>query len=174
MPHRAMNHTRHMLGITLIESVLSLLIIGGAFVAALNTISGARASQAVVAERRMGLVLAQDMMEEILALPYKENALLGLELGENTGDRSRFDDIDDYNGWTSTPPCDASGSPIAGTEAYTREVTVRYVQLNNPALTSSTDQGVKRIIVTVKRGSKQVAELRVFRTDAWQSPQESY
>lgn len=147
--------------------MLSLLIVGGAFVASLNTIASARASQAVAAQQRLGLVLAEDLMAEILSHPYKEGTTLGIELGENTGDRSNYDDIDDYQGWTSTPPTDVDGNEIAGAGDYTRSVSVQRVELWDPTAASLSDQGMLRIIVTVTRGGKAVAQLTTYRSDLY-------
>ena len=162
-------------GITLVETVLSLLILGGAFVAALNTIASARGAQAIVTQRQFGLVLAEDLMAEILSqAEYKEGLLFGPEVGEALSGRSAFDAVDDYAGWESAPPVDLNGDVISGAERNSRQVEVVYAQLNQPANDSLTDQGVMRITVTVKRGRKVVATLTSYRTDAWQSPQEVY
>jgi len=158
---------RRLAGISLIETVLSLLIVGGAFVASLNTIASARASQAIAAQQRLGLVLTEDLMEEILTHPYKESSILGLEVGENNNDRKDFDDIDDYHEWSSSPPTDIDGHDLVGAEAYTRSVTVQRVQLSSPTTTTSSDEGVLRIIVTVKYGSKEVAKLTAYRSDIY-------
>lgn len=170
------NDPRRRRGLTLLETVLSLLILGGAFVAALNTIASARASQSSAADRRLGLVLAEDLMAEILAQEdYREsNLVFGPESDERDGKRASFDDIDDYNGWKASPPVTSTGDSIAGTEAYTRAVTVGYVQSSNPAVSASGDQGLMQITVTVTRGSKTVAELVAFRSDLYESPAEGY
>lgn len=166
---------RPLAGITLVETVLSLLILGGAFVAALNTIASARGAQAIVTQRQLGLVLAEDLMAEILSQSeYKEGLLFGPEVGEAASGRDAFDAVDDFAGWVASPPVDSSGKLIAGAERYSREVEVIYVQLNNPTTQSLVDQGVMRITVTVKAGDKTVATLTSYRTDAWQSPEEVY
>lgn len=147
-----------------------MVILAGAFVASLNTISGARASQATVAQQRMGMVLAEDLMSEVLSKVYKEPgvSVLGLDADELLGvDRSNYDDIDDYDGWENSPPTDSSGVKIEGAEAYTRSVTVVFTQLGNPYQTSFTDQGMKKITVTVTRGGKQVAQLTSYRSDVY-------
>ncbi len=175
LTRQLLNPTRHNLaGITLIETVLSLLIIGGAFVASLNAISGARASQAIAAQQRLGLILAEDLMAEVLSQPYKEDTTLGIELGENTGDRSNYDDIDDYRGWTSTPPTDVDGGDILGAQGYTRSVQVDRVQFWSPTTTSVTDQGMLRIIVTVTRGGKEVAKITTYRSDIYDTSGAGY
>ena len=170
------SNTRRHAGITLVETVLSLLIISGAFVAALNSIASARAAQAVVSERQLGIILAEDLMAEILSKPnYKEGSGVGPEVDEMaTFNRSLFDDMDDYHAWASSPPVDAEGNTIAGAEAYTRSVSVNWANTTNPDLDALTDTGLVRITVTVKRGDKQVAELTAFRSDVWNAPGEDY
>ena len=169
---------RRLVGISLIETVLAMLIIGGAFVASLNTIASARASQAIAAQQRLGLVLAEDLMEEILTHRYREDpgvlGILGVELGENTGDRSNYDDIDDYNGWASSPPTDIDGNTIVGAEGYTRTVQVNYVTLMNPAMNAPSDEGMLRITVTVYYGSKEVAQLKAYRSNIYESTGTGY
>ena len=162
-------------GITLVETVLSVLILGGAFVAALNTIGSARGAQAVVTQRQYGLTLAEDLMAEILSHDtYQQGLLFGPEVDEALDDRDEFDAVDDFNGWTSSPPTDPSGVKIEGADDYTRSVKVSYVKLDDPSADSVTDKGVLRITVTVSYRSKEVAKLVAYRTDAWQAPQEVY
>lgn len=176
---QAMHNTvngRRAAGITLVETVLSLVILGGAFVAALNTIASARGAQAIVSQRQVGMALAEDLMAEILSKPlYKEGSSVGPEVDEMVAlNRSLFDDMDDFHSWSSSPPVDADGETIDGAEGYSRQVAVSYVELMNPAKTTYTDEGIVRITVTVKAGGKVVAELTSYRTDAWRSPQEVY
>lgn len=169
-------NARRRAGVTLVETVLSLLIISGAFVAALNSIASARAAQAVVTERQLGMVLAEDLMAEIMSKPnYSEGSSVGPENDEMAAmNRSLFDDVDDYHSWSSSPPVDAQGKAIAGAEAYSRQVGVSWVEPENPALDATRDTGLVRITVTVKRGNKTVAELSAFRSNLWQSPGEGY
>lgn len=172
--HRGLQ--RRLTGITLVETVLSLLILAGAFVAAMNTITSARGSQVILAERRFGQVLAEDLMDEILAREhYKEGSSFGPEADEVDGvSRAGFDDLDDYHGWSASPPVDEAGNAIPGADRYTRKAQVRYVKLWNPNQVTLSDEGMALIVVTVKHGDKQVAELHTFRSDIWQSPGESY
>ncbi|MEM9346545.1 MAG: hypothetical protein AAGB26_08000 [Planctomycetota bacterium] len=160
-------------GITLVETVLSLAILGGAFVAALNTIASARGAQALMTQRQLGLILAEDLMAEVLSYDaYQEGLRFGPEVSEATGNRSGFDAVDDFNGWTASPPVDADGLAIAGADGYTRTVEISYVQLDDVGVASFTDQGILRITVTVQFGQKTVSSLTAYRTDAWQAPQE--
>lgn len=46
------------------------------------------------------LILAQDLMEEILSKNFEETAgSFGRETGESTANRANYDDVDDYDGW---------------------------------------------------------------------------
>jgi len=167
------DHARR--GLSLIETVLSLLILGGAFVALLNTVGSARSAQAIAAERQLAFVLAEDMMSEVLGQDtYMEEATIGRELGELFGTRANFDDVDDYHNWSATPPVDRDGVAIPGAEGYTREVTVGYRRLANTNADALVDQGVLQVQVVVKRGDKTIATLNGLRTDAWQAPEENY
>lgn len=162
-------------GVTLIETVLSLLILGGAFVAVLNSVASARASQSVAADRQYARILAEDLMAEILnTTTYKEDDTMGPEVGEFTGTRSAFDDIDDYKNWTSTPPTEMDGTPIPGAEGLTRRVWVLRAQLDSPNDVAPTDEGLMLIVVAVYREGKQLSLFAGYRSDVWQAPQENY
>lgn len=161
-------------GITLIETVLSLLILAGAFASGLTAIGSARASQVAAAERRFALSLAEDMMDEVLAEPnYKEGNTYGLEAGERASDRQAFDDMDDYDDWSSTPPVDYYDVDIPGGDGYSRRVQILYVNPDNPTQYVSTDMGLAVIIVRVRFNTKIVAEIRAYRSDVWRSPLEA-
>lgn len=162
-------------GLSLIETVLSLLILGGAFVALLETVSSARKAQAIASERQFATLLAEDMMSEVLGMPnYKEGSTLGPDSGEAIGNRSAFDDVDDYHNWTATPPVDRDGVVIPGSNGYTRTVVIARRQLNNTNVNSVTDQGVLLIKITILRNGKEVLTFRGLRTDAWQPAEENY
>jgi type II secretory pathway pseudopilin PulG len=167
-------------GFSLIETVLSVLLVGGLFVAAINTAGAAAAARRNTTNRAEGLLLAQDMLAEIVQQAYEEpsgsvvvlgidvTSLLGLDSGELGANSSRaaFDDVDDYNGWSGTPQT-KQGTAIAWASAYTVSVEVVPVELNKPRKTSTLETGVKRVIVTVKRGGREVARLTAYRSKNW-------
>ena len=151
------------------ETVISVVIVAGLFVAALNTAGSAAAARRSMTERADGILLAEEMMTEILQLPYKEpgTTVLGLEAGESSSStRAWFDDIDDYDGW-DRPPQDKAGSPVAWAGRYQVRVGVRFAAPANLNETQSSDGGVKRIRVEVTRGGHPVAILTAYRTQTW-------
>src|SRR5690349_18095656 len=129
------NKPRHHAGFTLVESIMSILIVGVMYVAALNTLGASRVSQATIADQRRGHELAQQLLVEIVALPYADpttgTTTFGPEAGESTTSRSLFDDIDDYNGWSETPPKLKDGTTISNLTNWSRRVTVEWVKTNN-------------------------------------------
>ena len=68
----------------------------------------------------------------------------------STGDRSRFNNLGDYAGWSESPPDDKSGTPLPGFTGWTRRVGIRYVQAGNIALGNATDTGIAEVTVRVR------------------------
>jgi len=156
-------------GFTLVEAVICILLIGVALVAALRTVGATARSSAITERRATGMMLAHDLMSEILALPYDDpdGALLGLETGELLTDRTTFDDVDDFDGYAESPLRDADGDAISGFTGWERRVDVDLVKPDAPDSVRLSDGGAKRIVVTVHRGDLEVARVRAVRTVAW-------
>ncbi len=89
-------------GLTLVEMVISIVLVAVLLLAALNMLGSASLGQRTTDGQRRGNQLAQDLMNEILLQPYAEETdpdSFGLEGIENVPlDRSLYDDVDDYNG----------------------------------------------------------------------------
>jgi type II secretory pathway pseudopilin PulG len=165
---------------SMIETVMSVVMVGGVFLAALNTAGAAAASRREQVFRAEGLLVAQDLMAEILQQAYDEPGgsvvllgidltnLLGLDAGEllGNGNRTNYDDVDDYNGWSGAPQTKA-GVAIAWASRYSVSVSVKPVQLDKVWKTSLLETGVKRVVVTVSRGGKAVAKLTAYRSRSW-------
>jgi type II secretory pathway pseudopilin PulG len=164
---------------SMIETVLSIILVGGLFIASLSTAGAAAAARRTQTNRNEGLLLAQDMMAEVLQQGYEEpntvtvlginvTSLLGLDAGELLGGSSRanYDDVDDYNGWSGAPQT-KQGTSIAWAGAYAISVEVVPVELDKPRKSTTLETGVKRVTVVVKRGSKEVARLVAYRSKNW-------
>jgi prepilin-type N-terminal cleavage/methylation domain-containing protein len=157
-------------GLTLIEVVASTLIVGIMAVAALNTLGAATRSADSIGNRAAALGLADELMSEILQTAYSDPSqppVFGAESGETAGPRSAFDDVDDYNGWNKSPPQYRDGSTIPDRANWSQRVQVTYVQPANPSLATpgNTDQGAKRIKVTIEYKNKALAEQYAIRTN---------
>ncbi|MFG0335893.1 MAG: hypothetical protein ACF8TS_21250 [Maioricimonas sp. JB049] len=138
-------------GLTLTEVTISTFLVGLVIVSALSGVTGVYKTWIACESQRKGAALARQMMSEIMQQQYKETGVLpslGIELPETSLNRALWDDVDDYDGWSSTPE-DKSGIPLAGYSGWTRSVAVDYANVSSPQNTAASDQGLKRITVTV-------------------------
>lgn len=155
-------------GFTLLEAVIAMVLVGLVLVAAFHVLGGTTQATYLAAQHSTGLLLAEGLMAEVLAAEYADPDPVpgfGPESGESGANRSGFDDVDDYHGWTATPPQDTAGTALAGYDGWTRSVTVEYAPLADPLDTVGSDQGIKRVTVTATYEGKPVAELVGYRTD---------
>ena len=173
---RAVAHprTRRARTFLLIESVMSTLVISVMLGAARSAGALVRTGEARTVERRRGLLLAQMLMSEILQQAYVDPSAgpggFGIGADEVTGNRSRFDDVDDYYNWDVSPPQNKDGSAIPWATGYEQIASVNWVDPNNPSVTSGSETYVKRIVVTTKYQNRTVATLTAYRTVSWFDP----
>lgn len=161
--------TRH--GLSLAETVISIAIVGIMLVAALNTVGASQMTQKSMSDRSRAVLLAQDMMSEILRQAYQdpdsEPGSFGLDSGEvGDGSRSLWEDVDDYDGWSATPPERKDGTVIPGLEGWGRSVQVAWANPANLSQKAGSDTRVKRITVAVSRDGVVVASMVAIRTGA--------
>lgn len=134
---------RQQRGISLLELVLSIVIIGVGLAGLLATFSqGVRGSADPLIYKQM-LAIAEEMLEEVMLKPYSASAN---GAGATACARNTFNDIDDYNNYNNTVAggvCDIDGDVVAGLAGYFVTVTVTNGALNGVA--------AKNITVTVTR-----------------------
>ncbi len=149
---------------TLAEVVIAMAVLGIVLVSLLQGSAVSVGMQRASANRLTGDALARELLETVCALPYAEgSAGPGVEAGEITTDRTTFDDLDDFNGWSESPPARFDGSPMPGLPAWSREVSVALVDPSDPAVVVGSDQGAKLVVVRVERDSELVATLERVR-----------
>ncbi len=151
---------------TLIEAVMSTLIVGVMLVAALSSVSSSARAGLGQRDRCRAPNLARQLLAEILQTAYAEpddTPAFGPEGPESADARTVWDDVDDYHGWSACPPVHPDGSPVATADGWTREVTVEYVRPDDPATPAGSDAGLKRITVTVTAPTGARTSLRTLR-----------
>ncbi len=156
-------------GFTLVETVVSTLLVGVVVVAALNTVSASMVGRQKMGDRGHAQLLAQDLMVEILQQAYEEpddTPIFGRESSENGGSREEYDDVDDYHGWSSSPPEYKDGTEIPNLDGWSRSVSVARVDPHDLPGNVGSDTGVKRIVVTVTRHDATLATLVAVRAGA--------
>ncbi len=159
-------------GFSMVEAILSIILVSVMFVAAINTLAAAKTSRASVEGSVHGPQLAQSLMEEILAQAYEEpeegvTPVFGPESGETIGGgtRATFDDVDDYHNYNETTLTDHDGASIDGYTGWTRHVAVSWANVNTIAGNQASDTGLKIITVTVKYNGKVTTTLQALRSD---------
>ena len=153
-------------GLSQVEVLVSLPLVAMVIVGAMNTTGGIVKTWTVAQDQHYGQALAENLMAEILQQPYEDpddTPEMGREGGEKSGDRKDWDDVDDYDGWSHEPPEDKDKKKLNGFDDWTRAVTVDYVSLSSPTSITTTDEGLKRITVTVTDPAGEVTVLTAYR-----------
>ncbi len=157
-------------GLTIVEAAISIVLVGVVLTAALQTVGMTRRGHLTMSDRARGQQLALDLLNEALSQDYMDGTpavrVFGLEVGKSSANRSQFTDVDDYNGWSETPPRDRSGNVLTGTTGWLRGVRVDWVEPKTLLATAQPDSGLKLVTVTATRGGV-VARVAGYRSIAW-------
>lgn len=140
-----MSNSRRMAGVTLVELIVAIVIVGIALaglVAAYNRASVASADPVVTQQM---LAIAESMMEEVMLKPFASSG------GAAGATRAQYDDINDYANYTLQPVTDADGNAIAGLGRYRVSVAIDPVAEALPGVAA---EHARRINVTVSHGSE--------------------
>jgi MSHA pilin protein MshD len=138
---------RRQTGATLVELIISVVIIATLSTSAMMLIAQTTGRSADPVIRIQAIAIAEAYMEEILSQAFPGPGDVGPEAGET---RAVFDDIADYNGLADSDGAyDQNANPVSGLEAYNIAVSVADSTLNGaPA---------KRIRVAVSHDADPVA-----------------
>jgi MSHA pilin protein MshD len=136
---------------TLVESVIAVLIVSTVLVAALRTFGSLARARLIQTDRTLAYGLADDLLAEVMQCRFTEPGG-GTTLGPDAGEmRGTYDDVDDYDGLSQTPPQLRDGTALTEFTGWTRSVSVTFVNPDAPDVAASpADSQLKRIIVTVK------------------------
>ena len=183
-----MRHDRsHRGGFSMVEVVLSIVLVGLTFVVAMNLAGMSGAGRASTNQRNQARILAQQLLAEILAQDYVDSDVAesiitairtngGAIVATNsegfgpgsaeaaTGNRSLFDDVDDYLGWSASPPQEKDGTVMTNLARWGRSVNVQRLVPTTLLASLTQDRGIKRITVTVTRDGVQMAQLVGIKT----------
>ncbi|MCK4648143.1 prepilin-type N-terminal cleavage/methylation domain-containing protein [bacterium] len=130
-------------GFTLLEVLLSLVILSGGIVMLITMFTVGLKGVTVNQVRTQATNLAQDLMDEILGKDFDEDMsvgqpmapdALGRDSGEDTSNRTAWDDVDDYLylSTENSPPKNAQGADTAYA-GFTRGASVWYVDAEDLA-----------------------------------------
>jgi type II secretory pathway pseudopilin PulG len=99
----------------MVESLVAVTVVTIAGAALLTSVGGAVRGADDAQHVAVARGLAEQLIDEIAAMRFRAS---GVTTPSDPTDRSAFDDIDDYDGYSEAPPCDRKGRPI-GAEGYT-------------------------------------------------------
>ena len=126
-------------------------------------------TQQRMGDRGLGTLLAQDLLAEIMRQNYADAdagpdsfGLGGDEVGD--GSRDRWEDVDDYDGWSASPPQQKDGTELSDFADWERSVEVIWVDPDDLSQEVFSNQGAKRITVTVKCNDTLTVTLVAIRT----------
>jgi len=156
----------HAPAFTLVEAVISTVIVGVMFVVALNTVGASRLTQHRAAVTNRGCFFAEMLLSEIVQQNYKDsgvNPVFGPETGESTTTRADFDDVDDYSGWSGAPTA-KDGTALPNSTGWTQTVTVQWINRLDPSQVQAVETNVKRITVVTNYNNVPQVTLVAIRT----------
>lgn len=152
---------------TLVEAVISTIIVAVMLVAALSAVGASRVIQYKVSLHNRGRLLAESLLAEIVQQAYEDPndpVVFGPETGEQTTNREDFDDVDDYDNWSESPLEDKDGNEIPQSDDWQWTVAVDWVDPLDPTQVQASETGAKRITVTTKRNNITHATFVAVRT----------
>lgn len=146
-----------------------MVILGTAITAALNLYGSYVRASVQGTQARAAIDLAQDLMTEILSQSFEEPGTTTGSFGKESGEsvRANFDDVDDYHGWSESPPTARDGTTLSGPDysKMTRSVRVWNVDLSDMStIVTNGSSPAKAIEVKVSMGGKVRASLVSHRT----------
>jgi len=152
-------------GLSLVEVVVSSLLVGTVVVGSLAMLGASVRTQATANDLIDGPRLAEMLIAEIMTMPYDEPdgaGPKGLDSGESGDDREDFDDVDDYSNWSKSTIQAKDGTTLPNTVGWTRSANVWWVDRANGNIWFF-DEGLKRFTVTVTSPDGVVTERRGMR-----------
>ena len=141
-------------GVTLVELIISMLIISIALAGVLSVMNFTTSHSADPMIQHQAVAIAEAYMEEILLQEYANPTD-----GYTGSDRSQFDDVDDYNSLPDTVVRDQDGVGIPALSGYGVTVTVE-----GPPTIALNGIDAKKITVSVSHPAMGSIELVGYRT----------
>ena len=115
------------------EATLAVVIVAFGFLATMELFASCTAENRRSAQMTTAQMLTTNIQELTTGLvfkdPYYATTTIGAEPGES---RMTFNDVDDYDGFVSNPPVDATRAPIPELSQYTQNVQVMVIDPNQP------------------------------------------
>lgn len=155
-------------GVTLIEMVITIVILGIALSALISSLSSGISQSATPLWESRSLELTQAYLDEILAMKFDGAQPIGggvvsgvCAISTDGQSRANFDDVDDYDGLNDSPPQLIETSLDMST--YSDFSVLVSVSCSGTELNLSDDAFAKRIVVTVNVPGGQSRSVAVYK-----------
>ncbi len=143
-------------GFSLIELIVAMLLISIGVLGILSAMNTLVKNSADPMVRKQAIAIAESLLEEIVLKDFANPT------GGYTGtDRTQFDDVSDYAGYTTTGIVDISGTAISGLSGYN----ISSVTVVNAALGNIASTDAKLITVTVTAPGGEAISMSAYRTN---------
>ncbi len=120
-------------GITLIEAVAAIVVLGIAIPPLAGLFSSVAALDAQLGQDAAAFAVAENFMEEIASKAFEDPDLATGSFGTEEALRVDFDDVDDYDGYFVAPVERLDGTVVLGHESLSVLIEVRLIdQANDP------------------------------------------
>jgi prepilin-type N-terminal cleavage/methylation domain-containing protein len=161
-----MKNTRRKDGFTLIEVLIAILLIGLAIVSLISANGAFTQANAAGAELSTAEFLIEQIREltTVLAVidPNTGTSTFGPEASETLAD---YDDLDDFNGASFSPPIGANRNALTDLSAYTQQITVENVNASDfEQVVSNHSSFFVRVSVKVFLNTREISSARWLRS----------
>ncbi|OUR71976.1 pilus assembly protein MshD [Methylophaga sp. 41_12_T18] len=146
-------HNMKQLGATLVELIITIVIISIALTGILSVVSLSSRHTADPMVQQQAVAIAESYLEEILLLPITDPD----SIDEGSENRSLFDNVEDYDNWSDSGAVDQHGNAINGLEDYQVNVTI-----NDATISGVT---MKAVMVSVSRSGTDTIRLTGYRAN---------
>lgn len=148
-----MNRTRYSRrGLTLLEVIVSLILVSTIVLASITASANLMRNKSQSMESVDGQELAFQVLDEVTSQEFQDldsDRVFGRETSETASNRTDFDDVDDYNGYTSSPATHRDGTTIAGYENWSFSVRVSPANPSGSGIVASSNDDAPLRLVTV-------------------------
>ena len=155
-------------GMTLVELVMAIALAGimlAALMSAYSSIVGRSADPMV---RMQAVAVAESLLEEALLKPFLDPVTGTRCPAPPSGNRENYNNVCDFNGYSSTGVTLPNGSTVSGLENYAVAITVS--DISTGELGSVPTQCALRVSVAVTSPLNETITLNGYRTDYESSP----
>jgi len=137
-------------GFVLVEVTIAYVLLIFALVSLVPVFIVAIRAGASTEQLQVATYLSNELMEEVRMRKWDERtatggghvaapSTLGRDGTESATDKTTYDDVDDFNGWTEGMPFDPVMRSLPAFKSYRRSVTVAYVDSTMAASVAATD-----------------------------------